>query len=146
MNTSFQAILATKMIKVRYMPDSQAKEEMEVFKMRFIKKCLESQFLERRIQGIKDLNEVVKDATLMHKGDETQKIIQWILENGVLNTIWEPKKTHEQIVKRSEDILSCFLKADLLTEPLLEMFWSLTKSDYKLEVFKILNNVDYYLE
>ena len=29
---------------------------------------------------------------------------------------------------------------------LLEQFWNLTKSDYKLEIFKILNDCEYSLE
>ena len=49
-------------------------------------------------------------------------------------------------MQRSGDIFRCFLKEDLLTEELLTMFWNLTKSDYKLEVFKILNDCEYYLE
>ena len=27
----------------------------------------------------------------------------------------------------------------------MEQFWSLTKSDYKLEIFKIINEYEYYL-
>ena len=49
-------------------------------------------------------------------------------------------------MQRSGDIVRCFLKASLLNEQLLAQFWNLTKSDYKLEVFKILNEVDYFLE
>ena len=45
----YQAIVATNMIKQRLMPHYQARKEMEVFKLKFIKKCLESQFLEKRI-------------------------------------------------------------------------------------------------
>lgn len=43
------------------MPRSQAKKETEDFKLKFIKKTLESQFLEKRIQAMKDLNEVVQE-------------------------------------------------------------------------------------
>lgn len=49
-------------------------------------------------------------------------------------------------MQRSGDIFRCFLKADLLSEQLLEQFWNLTKSDYKQEVFKILKECDYFLE
>lgn len=38
------------------------------------------------------------------------------------------------------------LKEDLLSEDLLKQFWNLTKSDYKLEIFKILNDCEYMLE
>ena len=73
-------------------------------------------------------------------------MIEWILNNQVFSLIWDPKKTHIQLVQRSGDIFRCFLKEDLLTEELLTMFWNLTKSDYKLEIFKILNDCEYYLE
>ena len=119
---------------------------MEVFKLKFIKRCLESQFLEKRIQGIKELNEIVTEATIGNDAQATSAIINWITTNGVFQIIWEPKKTHIQLVQRSGDIVRCFLKADLLSEELLAQFWHLTKSDYKLEVFKILNEVDFYLE
>jgi len=38
------------------------------------------------------------------------------------------------------------LKESLLSTALLEQFWNLTKSDYKLEIFKILNDCEYSLE
>ena len=76
---SFQAIYATKDIKRRLMTEAEATEAMEVFKLKFIKKCLESQFLEKRIQGIKDLNEFVRDTTFGNDEVATNKIVQWII-------------------------------------------------------------------
>ena len=119
---------------------------MEVFKLTFIKKCLESQFLEKRIQGIKDLNEIVNETIIKSDPQQTQEMIEWILNNQVFSLIWDSKKTHVQLVQRSGDIFRCFLKEDLLTEELLAMFWNLTKSDYKQEIYKILNDCEYYLE
>ena len=54
---------------------------MEVFKLKFIKKCLESKFLEKRIQGIKDLNEIVNDTIIKSDSQQTQEMIDWILNN-----------------------------------------------------------------
>lgn len=71
---------------------------MEVLKLKFIKRCLESQFLEKRIQGIKELNEIVTDCTNGNDAQATSNIIQWILNNGIFEIIWEPKKTHIQLV------------------------------------------------
>jgi len=114
--------------------------------MKFIKKCLESQFLEKRIQGIKELNEVVTESTVGNEVQAMASIAAWITDNGVFNIIWDARKTHIQLVQRSGDIFRCFLKADLLSEQLLEQFWNLSKSDYKQEVFKILKECDYFLE
>lgn len=63
-------------------------------KMKFIKKCLESQFLEKRIQGIKELNEVVTDSTTGNEAQAMSNIASWITENGVFNIIWDARKTH----------------------------------------------------
>lgn len=76
----------------------------------------------------------------------TQDLINWIQENQVFTAIWDPKKTHLQLVQRSGDIFRMLLKEDLLSEDLLKQFWNLTKSDYKLEIFKILNDCEYSLE
>ena len=89
---------------------------------------------------------MVIETTVQSDAQVTQEIINWITSNEVFSQIWDPKKTHIQLVQRSGDIFRCFLKEDLLNEELLNMFWNLTKSDYKVEVFKILNDCEYYLE
>ena len=76
------------------MPREKARQEMEFLKMKFIKKCLESQFLEKRIQGIKELNEVVTDSTIGNEAQAISNIVSWITENGVFNIIWDARKTH----------------------------------------------------
>ena len=86
------------------------------------------------------------DSTVSSENHATADIIGWITENGVFNIIWDSKKTHIQLVQRSGDIFRCFLKADLLSNELLAQFWNLTKSDYKLEVFRVIGECDYFLE
>ena len=92
--TSFQAIRATYNLRLRLTERSEAQDATEIFKLKFIKKCLESQFLEKRIQGIKDLNEFVRNATDNIDEDASRKMHQWMIENGVFDIIWDPKKTH----------------------------------------------------
>jgi len=77
----YQAIVATNMIKQRLMPHYQARKEMEVFKLKFIKKCLECQFLEKRIQGLKDLNDMVVETTVQSDEEVTTAMINWITDN-----------------------------------------------------------------
>ena len=79
-------------------------------------------------------------------GQQSLILIDWIKNNGVFDLIWDPKKTHMQLVQRSGEIIKAFLREDLLTEELLAMFWNLTKSEYKLEVYKIINSCDFLLE
>lgn len=82
------------MIKQRWMERSAAHHEWQVFKLQFIKKCLESQFLEKRIQGIKDLNEIIVKTIEGHDAAAAQEIIGWIQDNGVFSLIWDSRKTH----------------------------------------------------
>mmetsp|Transcript_44056 Transcript_44056/g.42658 ORF Transcript_44056/g.42658 Transcript_44056/m.42658 type:complete len:268 (+) Transcript_44056:1508-2311(+) len=60
-------------------------------------------------------------------------------KNDVFSVLFDNKKTHLQIVQRAADILRLLLIEDKLTIELTEMFWNLSKSDYKPEVYKIVN-------
>ena len=142
----YQATLAISMIKERIMPRKQALKETNDFKLKFVKKCLQSEFLEKRIQAVKDLNEIVTEHGSAHDQAATQELFQWIQDNGVYSLIWDPKKTHIQLVQRSGDILRLLLREKMLSNELLAQFWNLTKSDYKQEIFKIINDVDFLLE
>ena len=56
--------------------------------------------------------------------------------------IFDKKKTHAQLVQRSQDTLKLYLSPENhLKEEHLKMFWALSKSDYKVDVYKILNDV-----
>ena len=75
-----------------------------------------------------------------------QQLITWIDEHGVFDILWEAKKTHVQLVQRSNEIFKVLPKEKLLTQELLERFWSLTRSDYKTEVLKIINEAAFHLD
>jgi hypothetical protein len=75
-----------------------------------------------------------------------EELIAWCREHGVFDILWDPRKTHEQLVKRSNEIFKILPKENLLSPELLDQFWSLTKSDYKSEVFKIINETAYNLQ
>lgn len=132
------------MIKTR--SGGEGKKMQEILKLKFIKKCLECEFLEKRIMGIKDLNDVIVEKTVEHDSEASKQLIGWIEQNELFDAIWNPKKTHLQLVQRSCDIFRMLLKEDLLMEPQLVQFWNLTKSDYKVEIFKILSDCEFYLE
>ena len=48
-------------VQARIMEKEASAKELEIFKLEMSKKCLESEFLERRIQGIRDLNQIIKN-------------------------------------------------------------------------------------
>ena len=76
----------------------------------------------------------------------TDFLIEWMVQHEVLATIWSPRKTHLQLVQRSDEVMKLLLKEGKLTIDLLEKFWSLAVGDFKSEVFKILNDVSFYLK
>lgn len=67
-------------------------------------------------------------------------------DHKVFESIWDPKKTHLQLVQRSDEVFKLLVKEDKMTLELLDQFWSLSKSDYKSEIFKILSDTYFYLK
>ena len=102
--------------------------------------CLRSNYLDRKIQGLKDLNTIIKNNRFTNSKIFTnQFLIDWMSQNDVFSVLFDNKKTHLQIVQRCADILRLLLQEDKLTLELTAMFWNLSKSDYKPEVYKIVN-------
>ena len=66
-------------------------------------------------------------------------------ENNVIDIIWDPRKTHQQLIERSDKIYKLLLDENHMTNELLQKFWDLT-SEYKSEVYKIINDNSYYLK
>jgi len=66
-------------------------------------------------------------------------------DQDVFNTIWDARKTHAQLVQRSDEIFKLLLKEDKLDDKIMGLFWSLTKSDYQTAVFNIISECSYFL-
>lgn len=109
--------------------------------------CLKSGFLNRRIQGIKELSNVTRSIRMYsHKNFKSSDLVQWIKENKVLDLVLDPKKTHIQLVQRISDILRLLAYEDQLGEEELKMVWTLACSSYKNEVYKALNEISVHLK
>ena len=121
--------------------------ETETLKLEVCLMCLKSNYLERRIQGIRDLNQIIRNNRMMsYKSMTNAEIIQWLNQNQVFSILFDTKKTHLQIVQRCAEILRLLLSENELSVQLLDMFWSLSKSDYKFEIYKIVNEIAFYLK
>ena len=131
------------------MDKEQQKQEQEKLKLEVCKKCLASELLERRILGIKELNLLVRSAQQTYgvkKVFTIEQLVAFMNESGIFGIIWDPKKTHMQLVQRSNEVFRVLPKEGLLTMELLAQFWSLSKSDYKSEVYKIINDSAFHFE
>jgi hypothetical protein len=111
-------------------------------------KNLNSEFLERRINAIKDLNSVLwKNTAQSSRTFNTQFLIDWMMDKQVFTTIWDANKTHIQLVQRSNEIFKLLIKEEKMTVELLDLFWNLTNTPaYKSEVFKIINETSFHLK
>jgi hypothetical protein len=109
---------------------------------------MESNYLERRINGIKDLNTLIKNNTLYKTSTTftTEFLLEWMKENGVFSVIWDPRKTHLQLVQRSSDIFRLLAKEKQLSGDLLDLIWGLAESDYKTDVLKFVGESSFYLD
>ena len=55
------------------------KVKEQILKLEIVKRCLSSEYLERRILGIKTLNQIIRQNTLQQqKVLSTEKLIEWM--------------------------------------------------------------------
>jgi hypothetical protein len=80
----------------RFLKKEEREKQTEVLRLDLCNKSLISNYLERRIQGIRDLSTLVKNNTLYSssKTFTTEFLIDWMSKNDVFSTIWDHKKTH----------------------------------------------------
>ena len=107
----------------RVMDREAAKEDGEKLKLEICKKCLSSELLERRILGIKELNVIVKNTQVTYGVNKATITLEWLItwmnDHGVFDILWDTKKTHLQLVQRSNEIFKVLPKENLLTMDLL---------------------------
>ena len=129
------------------MTAAEADKELEVFKLLMSKIFMNSKLLEPRINGIRELNQIIlnNQAWRNTSAISLDFIIQWLNENQIFTLVWDTRKTHQQVVERTDEIFKLLLQKDMMTEELFDKFWSLA-SEYKREVYKIIKENTYYLK
>lgn len=80
------------------------------------------------------------------KAFSAEFLIEWMKEHQVFQNMWDPKKTHLQIVQRTDTIFLLLLKEDKFETDLLKLFWSLREDGYQAEVFKIISDNCFWLK
>jgi hypothetical protein len=64
-----------------------------------------------------------------------------------LDIIWDPRKTHLQLVQRSSDIFRLLAKEKKLDETILKKVMGLVEyPEYKVEALKFVTDNSYFLE
>jgi hypothetical protein len=72
------------------MGKADRERDSELLKLEMALKCVGSEYLEQRINGIRDLSQLIKNNTLYgtSKTFTTEYLIDWIKQN-VLSIIWD---------------------------------------------------------
>ena len=83
----------------RVISKDEREKMTEVIKLEVALMCLKSSFLERRIQGIRDLNSVIRNNRMFNsKTFPAKYLIEWMEQKGVYTQIFDTRKTHIQLV------------------------------------------------
>lgn len=82
-------------MKKRAKPKEEREKEAELLKLEISLLSLKSGFMNRRIQGIKDLSNLSRSIKYTtHKSFKSGDLVKWIKDNKVLELILDPKQTH----------------------------------------------------
>lgn len=74
-------------------------KKINVLKLDFALLCIKSPFLERRIQGIKEISGVIKDVRVFGSKSFSQEfLVDWVRSNNVFEFIFSIKHCHIQLV------------------------------------------------
>jgi ubiquitin carboxyl-terminal hydrolase 34 len=133
-------VKAVELLSRRIVETPEREKDIEVLKLEVARLCLNSSFMERRIQGIRDLNLIIRHNRIYAGRFPGKFLAEWMQSHGIFDILFDHKKTHLQLIQRSDEILKLLLSEDMLGEDLLKQFWSLTKTDLRLEVYKIISD------
>ena len=124
-------------------------KQINVLKLDFALLCVKSPFLERRIQGIKEISGLIKDVRVYgSKSFSPEFLVEWIRANNVFEFIFSAKHCHIQLVQRTSDLMKLFISTNQLTKEEMDMFWGCSKFDdhIKLEIYKVLSDISYNMK
>lgn len=119
---------------------------------------IKQNFLEKRIDGAKMIDQVCKKAinelvtTTTNSENRSLnlliELIETLRENNVIDLFFSSKNIHAQLVQRSEGLLKLMLKRQALTDEELEMVWSncLRHDSMALGLINVLKGIAYTLE
>lgn len=126
----------------RILTIEQKNERMDLFSLSFAYKCFQSQYLERRIQGLKVIVELTKGCKYPQtRTIRSNAMTLWLREHAILEGIFGPQ-SHTQLIQRSGELIHLLLTENAFEQKLLQMIWSIadkTDEDSKMTVYKVIS-------
>ena len=117
---------------------------IETFNLEISLLCFESNFLERKIQGLKSLLEIMKNIKYNNLKFLNIQIINTIIDKNELFEKIYGVKGHIELIKRSADFLKYMINENLIVSEQLDKIWAATKTgvtEAKLSIYKVLTEV-----
>lgn len=94
----------------RLVAKSEREKQTETLKLEVALLCLKSSYMERRIQGIRDLNQVIRSNRIYSNRFPGGFLAEWMQTRGLFDVLFDPKKTHVQLVQRCDEVLRLLLQ------------------------------------
>jgi len=107
-------------------------ENVEILELQIAMKLITCPFLEKRVKGINELNEIINKVKARAVNSLTQVqskwltssiLVEWLEVNNVVATLFS-ENSHLEIIKRSSDVLAFIGGCNKLTERHLDLIWS----------------------
>jgi hypothetical protein len=102
-------------------------EMVELFKLDLVGVCFRSEFLEKKIQAVKQLGDIARNLA-GNKFVKLEELMAWVKEQRVFEQLFS-KTVHIQLLQRTSDFLRFLITNDRLELPLMEQVFELMTSD-----------------
>ncbi len=103
---------------------------------------LKSNYLQRRIDGLKELNDIVKFVMKgVTRALTPEGLSDWLAKHDIIDELLGPKK-HLQTFQRSAQILCFMYERKLLDQKMMEALWNNTKDEqFAPDTFKVIKEI-----
>ena len=119
---------------------------MEHFELNMCTVLLKSNYLQRRIDGLKGINDICKNVSKSVSRTITPVFLSdWLIKHNIVDELLGSRK-HLQILQRSSQILSFIYERHLLDAKILESIWANTKDEqFAQDTLKMIREIGFPL-
>lgn len=120
-------------------------EASELIELQISLKLITCPFLEKRVKGINELNEIIAKVKAKTANSQTlkpskwlttQALIDWLEANNIVALLFS-ENSHLEIIKRSSDVLAFISASNRLTERHLDSIWSASQAKHESQAKQV---------